>query len=81
MTTSAPARPAGADPESGSPPWRARVAEVRDLGRATRLRDADLLRFVNGVPDRLEADGTWASIAAGTFGGTPAAPPAGQYAG
>jgi polar amino acid transport system substrate-binding protein len=44
-------------------------------------QNADLLRFVNGVLDRLKTDGTWASIVAATFGGTPAAPPAGQYTG
>jgi polar amino acid transport system substrate-binding protein len=43
--------------------------------------NTDLLRFTNGVLDRLEADGTWAAIVAATFGGTPAAPPPGQYAG
>jgi polar amino acid transport system substrate-binding protein len=44
-------------------------------------QNADLLRFVNGVLDRLKTDGTWASIVAATFGGTPAAPPPGQYTG
>ncbi len=44
-------------------------------------QNTDLLRFVNGVLDRTKADGTWAAIVAGTFGGTPAPPPPGQYAG
>ncbi len=44
-------------------------------------QNTDLLRFTNGVLDRLKADGTWAAIVAATFGGTPAAPPPGQYAG
>jgi polar amino acid transport system substrate-binding protein len=122
VTTSAPTRPSGVDPDSGPPPWRGGLAEVRDLGRTTRVgrvdaattddtilagfaledrrfavrgapldsepygigvapQNTDLLRFANGVLDRLKADGTWASIVAATFGGTPAAPPPGQYAG
>lgn len=44
-------------------------------------QNTDLLRFVNGVLDRLKTDGTWASIVAATFGGTPAPPPPGRYAG
>ncbi|MCD2195918.1 hypothetical protein LQ327_21340 [Actinomycetospora endophytica] len=68
MTISAPVRPSGVDADPHRPPWRARAAEVRDLGRTTRV-------------GRLETDGTWASIVAATFGGTPAAPPPGQYAG
>ncbi len=44
-------------------------------------QNTDLLRFVNGVLDRTKADGTWAAIVAATFGGTPAPPPPGQYAG
>jgi polar amino acid transport system substrate-binding protein len=44
-------------------------------------QNADLLRFVNSVLDRTKTDGTWAAIVAATFGGTPAAPPPGQYAG
>jgi polar amino acid transport system substrate-binding protein len=44
-------------------------------------QNTDLLRFTNAVLDRIKADGTWAAIVAATFGGTPAPPPPGQYAG
>jgi polar amino acid transport system substrate-binding protein len=44
-------------------------------------QNTDLLRFVNGVLDRMKADGSWAAVVAATFGGTPAPPPPGQYAG
>ncbi|NMO92376.1 glutamate ABC transporter substrate-binding protein [Actinomycetospora sp. TBRC 11914] len=44
-------------------------------------QNTDLLRFTNAVLDRIKVDGTWAAIVAATFGGTPAPPPPGQYAG
>lgn len=37
MTTSAPTRPSGTDRAAGPPAWRARLAEVRELGRTTRV--------------------------------------------
>ncbi len=37
MTIGAPVRPPGAEPGSGSPAWRSRLSEARDLGRSTRV--------------------------------------------
>ena len=39
----------------------------------------DLVRFVNGVLERLRADGTWARIYTDTFGRAAPAPPAARY--
>lgn len=50
-------------------------------GIGVASQNTDLLRFTNSVLDRIKLDGTWAAIVAATFGGTPAPPPPGQYAG
>ncbi|MDL5158826.1 glutamate ABC transporter substrate-binding protein [Actinomycetospora termitidis] len=50
-------------------------------GIAVAPQHTDLLRFVNGVLDRLRADGTLARIATSTVGNAAAVPAAGSYAG
>jgi polar amino acid transport system substrate-binding protein len=48
-------------------------------GVGVKLENTDLVRFVNGVLDKIRADGTWAAIYSrwlGRLGPTPAPPPA-----
>ena len=54
-------------------------SEAYGIGVAPQ--NPDLLRFVNGVLDRIRADGTLAGIATATVGSAAAVPPAGAYAG
>jgi polar amino acid transport system substrate-binding protein len=58
------------------------VVESEPYGIAVAKDDQDLIRFVNGVLDRIRADGTWESVYAkwleSALGATQ--PPAAQYA-
>ncbi|MEJ2871394.1 glutamate ABC transporter substrate-binding protein [Actinomycetospora sp. OC33-EN08] len=55
--------------------------DAEPYGIAVAPQRTDLLRFVNGVLDRMRADGTLARIATASVGNAASVPPAGAYAG